>query len=94
MPFLGGIIPNSGGIERPDLRKLREQGRRRAEKGDAFKRALDEAELSSVPEVETADPVESVKDNDTEEGQEDRTGHGFHNPLNAQNIRPRIDIAG
>jgi hypothetical protein len=94
MPFLGGIIPTSGVIERPDLRKLRETGRGRANKADAFKRALDEAELSSAPEVETADPVESVKDNDSEEGQEDRTGHGFHGPLNPANIRPRIDIAG
>lgn len=91
MPFLGGIIPNSGGVERPDLRKLREAGRARANKADAFKRALDEAELSSAPEVENVGSVESIKDNDTEEGQEDRTGHGFHA---RQSPRPRIDIAG
>lgn len=94
MPFLDGIIPNFAGIERTELRRARENARRRTDKADAFKRALDEAELSSAPAVEDAQPVENIKDNDTEEGQEDRTGHGFHTPLNPQNARPRIDIAG
>lgn len=100
MPFLGGIIPtNAAGIDRPDLRQVRERDeRKRIKDSRGFKRALDEAELSAVSSVELPESVNAIEGNESEEGHEDRTEHGFYGPgqqkQQQQPPHPHIDIAG
>lgn len=96
MAFLGGIIPaNVAGIDRPDIRRLREREERLSGKGaQSFKRALDEAELSTVPDVAPSEPVHDIKDSDTEEGHEDRAEHGFYDAAGLPMPGRRIDVAG
>ncbi len=96
MAFLGGIIPaNVVGIDRPDLRRLREREERLSGKGaQSFKRAMDEAELSAVPAVDASEPVHDIKHNDTEEGHEDRAEHGFYDASGQPMPGRRIDVAG
>lgn len=72
--------------------------RRQATKAKRFGEVLDEAELSSIDEVEAADPTRSVKPNESEESHEDRTQHGYYRPDQrpgpSPSDRPHIDVSG
>lgn len=96
MPFVGGIIPaGAAGIDRPDLRQLRErEERKRVKQAGSFQRALDEAELTAAPAVELPEGVNAIQGNESEEGHEDRTEHGFYGPGTPPSKRHRIDVAG
>ena len=93
---MGGIISSqAAGIERPDLRQIRErEERKRIKAGGSFKRALDEAELTAPTAVELPEGVNAIQRNDSEEGHEDRTEHGFYGPGTPPSKQHRIDVAG
>ncbi|MBL0928214.1 MAG: hypothetical protein IBJ11_11285 [Phycisphaerales bacterium] len=81
MPFVGSIIPSTLVTDpaAAKIRREREDARARAKAGATFRRALDEADLSSgsVPTVETFDAVQGPAGNETQQSQQDRQEHGF-----------------
>lgn len=92
MPFVG-ITPPAGG--RPLGRPKSLTRARKAQRTEQAGRPADEAELTSVEQV---DASERVQDAASEEGHEDRTQHGMYNPhavrAKPQADRPSIDIKG
>lgn len=92
MPFVGITPPNGG---RPPERPRNLTRKRVAEPVEQTGRPADEAELSSVEQV---DAPEHVQDAASEEGHEDRTQHGMYNPRPTAQERPKkgtsIDIKG
>lgn len=99
MAFIGSIIPaNVAGLDpkAQRLRREREEKKQIVRAGE-FARALDEAELSSVEEVEQAEGARPVQEVGTEEGREDREKLGYYEPGGTMGIsprHPRIDLEG
>ena len=99
MPFIGSIIPASvAGLDpkAQRLRREREEKKQVVRSGE-FARALDEAELTSVEEIEEAEESRAAKEVGTEEGREDREKMGYYEPGGKMGIAPqppRIDLEG
>lgn len=95
MPFVGNIVPGSAlGLDQKDkvTRRERAEAKKAADAAKGFARVLDEADLTAPRDVEPGDAVRSVKANEAEESHEDRTEHGYYNPVGGK--RPRESDRG
>ncbi len=100
MSPIGPIIPPGiAGVDTRARETERARDRRKLPKAaDAFQRALDEADISAASQVQPAEEVRSVKANDSDEAQDDRTAHNNYDPRGAATPHlptpPSLDLKG
>lgn len=98
MPFIGSIIPHRVAGLDPKAQRLRREReeKKRATGPDESTRSGDEAELSSVEQIEAPEALRGPKAPDSEEGREDREKLGYYEPDGTltHNPPPSIDLEG
>ncbi|MDX2114144.1 MAG: hypothetical protein SFZ24_00805 [Planctomycetota bacterium] len=98
MSLFGLPRPIEPGLTARERNIDRSREKRRAIEPPGSTRAADEVELSSAPEVDSADPTRVVRGNADQEAHEDRTEHGYYTRSGTKTLPPatrhRLDISG
>lgn len=95
-PIGNSIASSVAGVSQQERIASRDRARQAGGDKDRFRRALDEAELTTT-QVEAAEAVRSAKGNDSEESHEDRQQRGDFDetpPAHPAPPKPRLDING